>query len=157
MLVGHGPHGGLRSLAQSDLRVYTPFMATPCYCSLLRTAARRISAHYDEALAPVGVNIAQFRLLRAVERRAPVSLSELSEAVDLDRSTVGRNVRILQRMELVTAAKGEDLRELVLSLSPDGRHVLSEGAPLWEAAQARIEAKLGGEAVESLKAALASL
>lgn len=52
-----------------------------CHCILLRKASRRVSSYYDEALAPLGVNIGQFSLLRHVNRLAPVSLTELANRV----------------------------------------------------------------------------
>lgn len=48
-------------------RVYTRTMISPCYCSLLRTATRKIGAVYDGALTPLGINIAQYSLFRLVE------------------------------------------------------------------------------------------
>jgi DNA-binding MarR family transcriptional regulator len=73
-------------------------MTSPCYCSLLRTATRKVGAVYDNALAPLGINIAQYSLLRLVEHCQPVSFTELGRIAELDRSTVGRNVRVLERM-----------------------------------------------------------
>lgn len=72
-----------------------------CYCDVLRAATRKTTAIYDAALAPAGVNLAQFSLLRKIQRAGSVSLSELGRLAALDRSTIGRNVRVLQRMELV--------------------------------------------------------
>ena len=69
-----------------------------------------MTAFYDEAMAPAGVTIAQFSLLRRIERGAPLSLSDLAEMAELDRSTVGRNVKVLQRMALVDIAAGDDQR-----------------------------------------------
>ena len=132
-------------------------MATTCYCTTLRTASRRITALYDEALAPIGVNIAQFRMLRVIGRLAPVSVSVLGDELELDRSTVGRNVRVLDRMGLVETAAGGDRRELMLSLSPRAETVLEAGLPLWEATQAKIDAKLGAEMSGNLNTLLASL
>ena len=59
----------------ADIRVSTLIMATQCYCIILRKAARRLTARYDAALAPLGLNLAQFSLLRNVERTGPVSLT----------------------------------------------------------------------------------
>lgn len=129
----------------------------PCHCTVLRKAARRVSARYDEALAPLGVNIAQFSLLRHIRRMAPVSLTDLAARVELDRSTVGRNAKVLQRMGLVASAAGEDQREAVLSITEAGRTVLRDGAPLWDGVQDDIEARLGEGKLEQLHHLLAAL
>ena len=102
-------------------------MSTSCYCNELRKASRRLTAVYDEALAPAGVNLAQYSLLRNIGRKAPVSLTELGQITELDRSTVGRNARVLERMGLVAFSSGEDQRETMLSLTAHGLDTLTIG------------------------------
>lgn len=118
---------------------------------------RRIAASYDTALEPVGVNIAQFSLLRTVRRAAPVTLTELAHLTELDRSTIGRNVRVLQRMGHVDVGRGKDQREATVSLTALGARALDDGAPLWERVQGEIEAQLGPDHADSLRAALNAL
>lgn len=132
-------------------------MSDPCYCVSIRKAARKVTAHYDAALAPVGVNLAQFSLLRTIARRAPLSLTELGRLTELDRSTVGRNVKILERMGLVAMSGGKDHREAMAMLAPQGARVLYEGAPLWDATQRSIETTLGPDAARQLQTLLHSL
>jgi len=76
-------------------------MSNPCFCILLRQAARKSSSVYDKALAPLGINVAQFSLLRKIARAQSISLTELARLADLDRSTMGRNAKVLQRMDLI--------------------------------------------------------
>jgi DNA-binding MarR family transcriptional regulator len=116
---------------------------TDCYCISLRKAARKVSSLYDDALAPVGINIGQLSMLRRIKRAGDVSLTELARLCDLDRSTVGRNVKVLERMRLVRTTAGEDHREAMLALTEAGERVLVDGAPLWDAAQSKIEHALG--------------
>lgn len=128
-----------------------------CHCILLRKASRRVSSYYDEALAPLGVNIAQFSLLRNINRMAPVSLTDLAARVELDRSTVGRNAKVLDRMGLVEIRPGKDQREATLLVSAPGKAILLEGAPLWDRAQADIETRLGADGTGRLRDLLAAL
>lgn len=132
-------------------------MNADCYCVLLRKASRRMTALYDEALAPVGVNLAQFSLMRNISWQQPVSLTDLARVVELDRSTVGRNVKVLARMGLTAAGVQDDGREATVVLTKKGRQVLNQGAPLWDAAQARIEGAMGGHASDTLHQLLAAL
>lgn len=118
-------------------------MKASCYCISLRAAARKISAIYDQGLEPLGVNIAQFSMLRRIERRGPLSITELSHLCELERSTTGRNVKVLEREGLVDITSGEDLREATVALSKGGRRVLDQGAVPWQKAQDEIETKLG--------------
>jgi DNA-binding MarR family transcriptional regulator len=116
-----------------------------------------VTALYDEAIAPVGVNIAQFALLRSIARGEPVALTELAKRTDLDRSTVGRNVRVLEHMGLVAISRGKDQREASISLLEGGHRTLEDGAPLWDGVQARIEAQLGPLAAHALREVLHNL
>jgi DNA-binding MarR family transcriptional regulator len=132
-------------------------MSSVCYCDVLRKATRKITAIYDAALIPAGVNLAQFSLLRKIQRADSVSLSELGRLAALDRSTIGRNVRVLQRMDLVRVTPGEDQREATVTLDGRGLAILSEATPLWDEAQRLIEAKFGGDGAAQLQTLLAAL
>ena len=123
----------------------------------LRNAARKATAIYDDALAPAGITIAQFRLLRILERSEPLSLSDLGRHAELDRSTIGRNMRLLERMGLVRMASGADQREALVGLTEAGRSALATAGPLWDGAQERIEASLGADAEARLHALLQAL
>jgi len=125
-------------------------MSNPCFCILLRQAARKSSSVYDKALAPLGINVAQFSLLRKIARAQSISLTELARLADLDRSTMGRNAKVLQRMDLIEQTSGEDHRETHIALTSAGRDLVERGGPLWDQAQDEIEAKLGSEGVEQL-------
>ncbi|WP_421363613.1 MarR family winged helix-turn-helix transcriptional regulator [Agrobacterium rosae] len=128
-----------------------------CHCILLRQATRKVSSYYDEALAPLGVNIGQFSLLRNIRRMEPVSLTDLAQKVELDRSTVGRNAKVLERLELIAIGHGEDQREAVLTIVEKGREILDKGAPFWDGVQDDIEARLGREKARQLQELLAEL
>jgi len=129
-----------------------------CYCSLLRTATRRVGSVYDDALSPLGINIAQYSLLRLIEHRQPVSFTELGRVAELDRSTVGRNVRVLERMGLVETGRGEnDQREAVVRLGVSGRQMLEEAAPLWDGCQREIGTRLGAANVKALREILRAI
>src|ERR1700694_5434080 len=78
--------------------------AAACTCGSLRKASRRISQLYDTALAPAGIKSTQYSILSEVERGGfaePVTMSELASAMVMDRSTLGHNLRPLQRDDLI--------------------------------------------------------
>lgn len=128
-----------------------------CYCTLLKKASRRLSALYDEALAPFGINIGQFSHIRTIRRNEPISLTELAELMELDRSTVGRNTKVLERMGLVETTSGEDQREALLRLSGEGAALLERATPVWEDVQVRLDERLGKDKTADLKQLLAVL
>jgi DNA-binding MarR family transcriptional regulator len=128
-----------------------PRMETTCYCVAVRTAARRATALYDALLEPAGVTLAQFSLLRKVERAGTVSLTKLGQLAELDRSTIGRNVKALEELRLVRLGHAKDQREAAVRLTPAGKDTLRRGAPLWEEAQRRVEAALGSGGAAQLQ------
>lgn len=130
----------------------------PCFCSSLRAATRKVGAVYDVALAPLGINIAQYSLLRSIYRLQPVSLTELGRSAELDRSTIGRNVRVLERRGLVETRRGEDdHRETIVVLADRGGEVLADAMPLWEGCQRDIETRLGPGKLKALQYILHSI
>jgi len=125
--------------------------SSSCYCILLRKASRRLSARYDEALEPFGINIGQFSHMRNILRNEPLSLTELAALLELDRSTVGRNTKVLERMGLVETLAGEDQREALLQLSKEGRALIKAAEPVWEDVQVKIDERLGKDVTGQLQ------
>ena len=122
-----------------------------CVCVNLRRAARAVSQAYDEALAESGIKITQFSLLRAVERNEPVAISALAEELELDRTTMARNLGPLERDHLVKLAPGSDQRVTEVRLTPKGRAALMKALPLWQNAQTEIAGLLASGHLEQLR------
>ena len=102
-------------------RVYTRTMLdSQCLCINLRRAARGVSRHYDGALDGFGINVAQYSLLCNLQRLNEPSISTLAEAMGLDRSTLGRNLRVLEGDGLVMLVEGEDMRNRIVRLTESG-------------------------------------
>lgn len=123
-----------------------------CICVHARQIARSVTRVYDEALAPSGLTLAQYALLRAVERNEPAPIGTLADELDLDRTTLARNLRPLERDGLLaTAVSKADRRVTQARLSARGRQVLALAVPLWRVAQAHIEARIGGRRARMLR------
>lgn len=132
-------------------------MTNPCICTAVRKASRKLTARYDTALEPLGISLAQFSLLRSIAEHGPVSLGRLAPIVALDRSTLGRNMRVLERLGLASIMPGDDLREASLSLTEPGRRTLDQAVPVWEGAQDEIRRRLGVAGTAQLEALLGVL
>lgn len=117
-----------------------------CLCSNVRRAALALTSRYDEALAPHGLKVTQFSLLRAVERHGTPNLTELSGATGLDRSTLGRNLRVLEALGLVSLSPGDDHRDRAVALTAGGRARLRAAAKAWARVQDALSTALGGDA-----------
>ena len=117
-----------------------------CLCANVRRAALALTSRYDEALAPHGLKVTQFSLLRAVERHGTPNLTRLSEATGLDRSTLGRNLRVLEGLGLVALSPGEDERDRVATLTRRGQARLRAAGGAWAELQGEIADALGADA-----------
>jgi len=122
-----------------------------CVCVNLRRLARITTQLYDEALSGSGLKVTQYSLLCAVEREQPVAISALAEELDLDRTTMARNLTPLERDGLVTLASGEDKRTTLITLTARGRNAVARARPAWQRTQERIAARVGAERVAMLR------
>lgn len=114
-------------------------------CVALRTrmAARRVTRAYDGALRPVGLKVTQFTLLVAIKQGAPESISQLAEMLALERTTLTRNLRILEKEGLVDVEPEGYRRARSLSLTRSGEAKLKDALPLWRATQNRFVKRIG--------------
>ena len=116
---------------------------TACACNKLRRSARVLTALYDAALAPSGMSVAQFSLLRMLQRAGPCSLSDFARATGHDRTTLNRTLRPLEAAGFVASAPGRDQRARIVTITGKARAAMRAAQPYWEDAQARIDDALG--------------
>ena len=107
-----------------------------CVCYALRRTARRVSKRYEDALRPVGLKAGQFTILAALHRDGHVPLGAFADALGMDRTTLTKDLRPLERRGLVVSVADEkDARVRGLKLSDKGRALLRKAVPLWKTAQ----------------------
>ena len=116
-----------------------------CLCTGLRQAAHAMTEIYDQALAPSGLKITMFRVIRRLSEAEAPTISELAKLVGLDRSSLGRNLKVLEREQLVSFSGGEDERSKVVRLTRKGNAALASAMPLWREVQKRMKSNLGAE------------
>ena len=123
----------------------------PCACVALRRATRALTAAYDAALAPSGLRLTQFSVLRSLVRLGPVSVTRLAAETALERSTMGRNLDPLERRGLVRIAVGEtDGRERVARITPAGETAIAAALPAWRAMQERVAGLVPSGSLDAL-------
>ena len=123
-----------------------------CLCDTLRMTARAVSAVYDDALRPLGLRVTQFSLLSRTASMGPVESWRLSEALGLDKTTLPRNLRPLERRGLIAVAPGEDRRTRLVRVTPAGEKLLKEASTCWRSVQASFKNRLpGGEFARTLR------
>jgi DNA-binding MarR family transcriptional regulator len=127
-----------------------------CTCFNLRKAARAVTQMYDEFLRPSGLRSTQFSLLMLIRGMGPIRITELSERAVMDRTTLKRNVDLLERQGLVRISPGADARVREVSLTTAAEKRLMEAFPLWARAQAHVTAELGPGRADRLLADLSA-
>lgn len=112
-------------------------------CAMLRVrmAARAVTRHFESHIAPSGLTGAQFTLLISLKADPGLTATDLAERLAIDRTTLVRNLDVLQRDGLLVSAK--DGRASRKTLTKAGEKALTKALPLWRKAQDELVGKLG--------------
>jgi DNA-binding MarR family transcriptional regulator len=129
-------------------------LSPACTCGRLRRAARTLTQLYDDTMAPAGLRVTQFSLLRTLSRTGSMRISELATAQLLDRTALSRNLDPLVERGLVKIAPGNDARTREVELTVAGKRALRAAMPYWERAQKQVARQLGGAKLDALIATL---
>ena len=115
-----------------------------------------MTALYDRELAPTGLRLTQYSLLATLRREGGdtgIAVSDLAAAMDMDRTTLTRNLRPLLDQGLVELGADEsDARVRRALITASGRAAFGEAQPYWRGAQAFVNRTLGEGDVAALHA-----
>ena len=114
-----------------------------CASFNLRKASRLMAQAYDRYLQPSGLTNTQFTLLAVASDRAPISITELSRVLGMDRTTLTRNLRLVEREGFLEVTAGRDARTRDVRITAKGSRTLKQAMPLWQEAQSRVIEALG--------------
>jgi DNA-binding MarR family transcriptional regulator len=128
-----------------------------CACGRLRRATRALTQLYDDLMAPSGLRVTQFSLLRTLARERRSRLSALAQALLLDRTALSRTLDPLVERGLVAIDAGRDARTREVSLTRAGEKAIRAAEPHWKRAQDKVTARLGARKLEALVATLREL
>ena len=127
-------------------------IAKQCVAKHLRWSARIISNFYDQKMHHTGLHANQITLLTVPYLAGPISINKMAEHLGLDRTTLVRNLKLIEQRGLVTIKPGQDLRTRIVTLTPAGQETLVAALPLWEEAQRKTLEMLGAQHAELVKA-----
>ena len=120
-----------------------------CTCARLRKLTRRLTRIYDAHLFVQAIKVTQYSLL-ANAARGEHTLSEFAVELEMDRSTLSRNLTPLVAQGWLNVSIGADARSRSISVTAAGRRKLKAALPLWRKAQCEVESILGAAGVEDL-------
>jgi DNA-binding MarR family transcriptional regulator len=118
-------------------------LSSVCICNNLRRAARLVTNYYDKLLEPAGLRVSQATVLVVLYLDDGQTINEMAEKLELDRTTLTRNLKPLAQRGLLTLAPGSDQRTRIVSLTPKGKAALLKVLPLWEQTQSYMVEGMG--------------
>ncbi len=130
--------------------------SSQCYCANIKRAEHKITALYNRYLEEAGITRGQYALLVTIEQNPSINVSNLADRMDLERTTLIRNLKPLENRKLIqdTAQCG---RSRSLELTEEGQQVLNHARIFWQKAQDELEARLGTERIEQFHSLISFL
>ena len=128
-----------------------------CLCKRTRAAARAITRVYDEELRQTGLRPSQVEVLVTVAANSELSISALADELGMDRTTLTRNLRPLEKRGLVALSAEGRHRTRLVCLTPTGETALGGLVGHWERAQAAMERSLGEAGVATVRRSSAAI
>jgi DNA-binding MarR family transcriptional regulator len=128
-----------------------------CLVLNTRMAARAITRRYDRKLRPFGLTAAQFSILATMARKPDRSITEMALTLAMDRTTLSRNLDLLDAKGHITRRDGAAANSRLCALTDTGAALLETLMPEWRRAQAELRALMDEQAFDDLLGALKRL
>lgn len=118
----------------------------PCLCALIRKAGRVVTKEYDGFLNPIGIKITQYSLLVNIRKDPNLTVSELSEHMRMDQTTITRNLKVLEKSNyLFMVPDHTDKRVRQIHVTKSGKEIIAQTRSSWELAQQNLTQALGSD------------
>src|SRR5580692_9272842 len=128
-----------------------------CIAVRLRLLNRVVTSFYDDALRPLGLKVSQLNILIVAARLGLARPAQVCEILQLDTSTLSRNVKPLQAHGWLEVVPEEDARAQPFRLTPQGKRLVEKAVPAWQEAQRQATELLGVEGITLLDRAAKKL
>ena len=125
-------------------------IARNCIAVRLRLLNRGITNLYDDALRPLGLKVSQLNVLVVAAKLDLARPAEVCDLLQLDTSTLSRNVERMRTKGWLEVVPGRDARTQPFRLTAQGRKLLERAVPAWEQAQQKAGELLGEDGVALL-------
>ena len=112
-----------------------------CFCFNLRKITRSVTQLYDLILDPTGIRATQLSLLAALASTNTRTLTDVSRILVMDRTTLTRNLKPIEKLGLIESVKTSDKRAKSYKLSEKGKLVLHNAINNWNKAQSLVLSK----------------
>jgi DNA-binding MarR family transcriptional regulator len=125
-------------------------IARNCIAVRVRMLNRVVTNLYDDALRPLGLKISQLNVLVAAAKLGLAQPGKVCNILQMDTSTLSRNVERMRAKGWLEVVPGEDGRTKQFRLTTRGAKLLEKAVPVWEQAQRQAGDLLGQDGVTLL-------
>ena len=119
-------------------------IAKTCIAVRLRLLNRVVTNFYDDALRPLGLKVSQLNILIVTAKLGLARPAQVCEILQLDTSTLSRNVERMRAHGWLEVVPEEDARAQPFRLTPQGKRLIEKAVPAWEEAQRQADRTAGG-------------
>ncbi|WP_332688082.1 MarR family winged helix-turn-helix transcriptional regulator [Devosia sp.] len=119
-----------------------------------RMAARAITRRADQKLRAVGITAAQFTILGVLSRRDRRSITDLADSIAMDRSTLSRNLQLLESKAIVASRSAQRGNGRIYDLTAEGEALMERALPVWQALQTELRQTLANPDFPTVLSAL---
>jgi DNA-binding MarR family transcriptional regulator len=117
----------------------------PCACATARQAARVLTQLYDSRLRSTHIEAPQFALMMTLQQQGPCGPVDLGRRYALDKTTVSRNLKLLEHKGWIALSAATDKRKREFILTAAGRKRLTAATAQWKKAQNQLRAAMSPE------------
>ncbi len=121
-----------------------------CIGARLRMLSRIVSRIYDQQLRPLGIKFSQMNILVLVTERGPIAPHQVAALLGFEKSTLSRNLRLLEARGWINSQPAESGHRLQLRITPAGRRLVAKAGPLWRKAQDEVVSMTGKRASDAI-------
>src|SRR5438270_10013844 len=132
-------------------------IAKTCIAVRLRLLNRVVTSFYDDALRPLGLKVSQLNILIVTAKLGLARPVQVSKILQLDTSTLSRNVERMRAHGWLEVVPDEDARTQPFRLTSPGRRLIDKAVPAWEEAQRQASELLGDDGMALLNKATTKL
>ena len=132
-------------------------IARTCIAVRLRLLNRVVTNFYDDSLRPLGLKVSQLNILVVTAKLGLARPAQVCEILQLDTSTLSRNVERMRAHGWLEVVPDEDARAQPFRLTPQGKRLIEKAFPAWEQAHRQASELLGDEGIALLDKAAKKL
>jgi DNA-binding MarR family transcriptional regulator len=124
-----------------------------CLCLPSRRAARTVTRVFDRKMRPFGIRATQFSALVMLSPRGVLTIGELAQSLGLERTTLTRNLELIEAKGWLKIKVGDDALSRVVSVTPKGRAAVTAAFGAWHEAQGAALSEIGSSGAKAIRVA----